>query len=106
MDDRFRGAFAPALPGTPGGPVQESPTMARERNMQRLAGLAAMLGPTAAGVYAGAPAGPMGAAFGGVVGSELGGLVGEPPYNNANEPNIRDVWTDKLRMKLQELGRR
>lgn len=66
------GAGIPGMAGTPGGPVQESPTMAGERLLQPfLSGLAG---------------GPYGAYRG---------------FDNSIEPNIRDVWADQLRMKMQ-----
>jgi len=62
----------PGMQGTQGGPVQESPTMAGERLLQPF--LSGLVG------------GPIGAYYG---------------FSNAVEPNIRDVWADKLRMKMQ-----
>lgn len=80
----------PGMPGTPGGPVQESPTMKRMRALQGGLSTIGGLGISLAGIpLANLPmtvGGPALTAFGGV---------------NANEPNIRDVWLDQLRMKMQ-----
>lgn len=65
-------AGVPGMPGTPGGPVQESPTMTAERLAQPF-----LLG---------------------LGGGPYGGYKG---FQNATEPNIRDVWADQLRMKMQ-----
>lgn len=66
------GAGLPGMPGTPGGPVQESPTMAAERLAQPF--------------------------FSGLLGGPYGAYQG---FGNATQPNIRDVWADQLRMKMQ-----
>ena len=86
----------PGMAGTQGGPVDESPLMDLERNIQRLAGAGTV---TAAG---------------------LGQWMGDDPFSfpvtaamfaggakamrNADEHNIRDVWTDQMRQKIR--GRR
>lgn len=81
------------MPGTPGGPVQESPTMEDMRLIQTLAGMGLIGGGTAAMFGA---AGPLGVAGGqGAIGT--GALM----MGNADQPNIRDVYADQLRMKMQ-----
>ena len=85
-----RGASAiPGMPGTPGGPVQESPTMRGLRNLQY--GASFLAAPAAASL-----------SYGGLPGAALGAIgLGVAAGQNANSPNIRDVWADQLRMKMQ-----
>jgi hypothetical protein len=92
MDNPNRGAFAPALPGTQGGPVQESPTMLMERLAQVLPNIAAT-GVMSYGLGTGNP-------FAMMTGGG-GMLATEDMAENAKEPNIRDVGLDKIRMWLQ-----
>lgn len=82
------------MPGTPGGPVQESPLMQSERDNQRLLGL---LGSMAGG--------GVGGAIGGMPGFLLGMVPGMAARGNSGLPNIRDVWSDQLRMRRQEQAR-
>jgi malate synthase len=90
--DLYRMAMAAGLPGTPGGPVRESPLMTQERMMQMAPNLAA----TGLGMYGVGTFNPA-LAFGGGVGY----LLSKDAWDNAQEPNIRDVWTDKIRMRQQ-----
>lgn len=89
---RQGGAGIPGMAGTPGGPVRESPLMQMERGMQKApyiaSNAAAMLG-------AGTFNGPLAA------GGALGHLLTRDLYDNANEPNIRDVALNQLRMMQQ-----
>lgn len=82
----------PGLPGTPGGPVQESPTMGLERIMQMLPNIASQ-GALGYGIASGNP-------FAMMTGGG-GMLATEGMMDNAASPNIRDVWADQLRMKMQ-----
>lgn len=82
----------PGMPGTPGGPVQESPTMSMQRIMQMAPNRAA----AGLGMYGLGTFNPPVAAGGGV-----GYLLTKDLWDNAQEPNIRDVWLDQLRMKMQ-----
>jgi hypothetical protein len=36
-----------------------------------------------------------------MIGSKIGDLGGGPVHQNSQDPNIRDVWADKLRMMMQ-----
>jgi hypothetical protein len=87
------------MPGTPGGPVQESPTMKNLRLAQLATGVGSQ-GLGAATVYAGTHL-PAPAAFLPMLSGATIGAVGNRMAGNALEPNIRDVWADQLRMKLQ-----
>jgi hypothetical protein len=78
--------------GTQGGPVQESPTMSAERILQMVPNIAAQ-GTLGYGLATGNP-------FAMMTGGG-GMLATEGMMNNAAEPNIRDVWADKLRMQMQ-----
>jgi hypothetical protein len=80
------------MPGTPGGPVQESPTMMAERALQYLTGAGTAIGTGAVGI---------GLAGGNPLGMLPGMALGSAPMTNAQSPNIRDVWADQLRMKMQ-----
>lgn len=90
------GAFASGMKGTQGGPVDESDLMTAERIAQWLLSGAGGVA-SGVGMFAGGPT-PAGAAGAAGLGA---GVVG---MDNAESPNIRDVWADQLRMKLQ--GRR
>jgi hypothetical protein len=85
-------AGVPGMAGTPGGPVQESPNMISERMLQLAPGWASAIG-LGYGLATGNPAAMM-----------MGGgamMATDPLSKNAMSPNIRDVWADQLRMKLQ-----
>jgi hypothetical protein len=90
------GAGIPGMAGTPGGPVQESPTMTAERILQLLA--AGTLG-AGSGIlgYGGVATGNLPAALVGSAGLTAAGSG----MANAFAPNIRDVAFDKRRMKMQ-----
>jgi hypothetical protein len=84
------------MPGTPGGPVQESPTMDWMRDKQMIRGL------LQAGVglpigYAGVSSGSLPFALGGAALT----ATGMDNITNSYAPNIRDVYDDQLRMKMQ-----
>jgi hypothetical protein len=85
------GPFTPAMEGTQGGGVDESPTMQGERMLQYLLSMGLVVPGTIGG-----------GSFGGLPGAMAGGVAaGMPGMVNSSEPNIRDVWFDKLRMMKQ-----
>lgn len=102
---RQGGPGVPGMAGTPGGPVRESPTMQEERIRQ--AALGALLG-IGGGVAGGMLGGGLGTmvnpAFGvlsGVTMAGQGAMPGVSVMENSMAPNIRDVYADQLRMKMQ-----
>jgi hypothetical protein len=78
--------------GSQSGIAEESDLMRLERSLQSLAGWGT-LGMSGLGGFFG---GPLGAPVTGA-----GFVAGANTVRNADEPNIRDVWTDKLRRQMQ-----
>lgn len=87
----------PGMSGTQSGPVQESPSMENARMLQALAGMGLIGGGTAAMFGA---AGPLG-----VMGGQGAAGAGALMLGNSSEPNIRDVYADKLRQQMTRKGR-
>jgi hypothetical protein len=80
---------APGLTGTQGGPVSESTLMQGQRLLQLLAAYGMAGGAGVAGASGMLPA--AGALFGSGLATNV----------NAQQPNIRDVWLDQVRMAAQ-----
>jgi len=79
--------------GTQSGPADESNTMAAERLLQRAAGYPVGMALGAGGLIA---------SDGNPFAMIPGAGVGVGMMINAEHPNIRDTWADKLRMLLQQ----